>query len=106
MKNTYLDALQRLPIGVLQRDALIVVQHRELHCTVMLFSLTTRPQRAMLSAIHLWVAAGLRATTSMPWVSVKVLSTSGSLSALTSSAWNLSMIGFGVPAGARMPHQA
>ena len=45
-------------------------------------------------------ASGLLTTRSMPSVSVSVLRTSACASTLTSSAWNRSMIGLGVPAGA------
>src|SRR6185503_13543589 len=106
VENLNLRARQRLPVGVLEREPLVVVEHRDLHSILMLLSLTTLPQRAMLSTIHFCVASGPRATTSMPLVSRSSWLTSGSAIALRSSSTSLSMIGFGVPAGARMPHQA
>src|SRR5204862_4390354 len=55
------------------------------HSMRMLLSRTTLPQRATLSTIHFSVASGLSMRTSIPSVSVRVLLTSGSLIAFTSS---------------------
>src|SRR5262249_54069651 len=97
---------QPLPIRRGQREALVVVEDGELQSGLMPLSLTTLPQRAISASSHFCKSAGALTTRSMPSVSVSVFFTSGWPSALASPSWNLSMTGFGVPAGANTPHQA
>src|SRR5262249_14282750 len=72
----------------------------------MLLSFTTLPERCIWESSHAANPSGVPTTRSMPSVSVRSLRTSGRLKARTSSAWNLSMTGLGVPAGANTPHHA
>src|SRR5688572_16102921 len=77
VEDADLDTFQAAPVGRLERDALVVVEDRQLHSTRMLLSLTTLPQRSISLRIHFCVSSGPSATTSMPCVSVRILFTSG-----------------------------
>ena len=57
-----LGAPQRAPVGVAERELLVVVEDRDPHWLVMPFSFTTLPQRAIASTRNFCVASGLRST--------------------------------------------